>query len=259
MLLRRITEHVKAQNWTAVTLDFVIVVVGVFIGIQVANWNASRQEHARAQSYSVRLLNELHAEYDTTISLANYYMSSKQAGQIAYAGLTDNKSIDDETILINAFRASQYNWYERRRATFDEIVASGALDLISDEQLRKTAIGAYNTPVFSILQLEGQNAEYRELFRKAINPEMHELLNDRCGDKEYDGSDFAVGLLTIEYECEVGAPREAISEAVQALNADPEIRRALGLRIAEMSSAVANLEFTLDFQGMNDLFAGERK
>ena len=39
MLLRRITQHVKAQNWTAVALDFVIVVVGVFIGIQVANWN----------------------------------------------------------------------------------------------------------------------------------------------------------------------------------------------------------------------------
>ncbi len=32
-------EHVRAQNWTAVGLDFVIVVVGVFIGIQVANWN----------------------------------------------------------------------------------------------------------------------------------------------------------------------------------------------------------------------------
>lgn len=39
MLLRRITEHVKAQNWTAVVIDLVIVVVGVFIGIQVANWN----------------------------------------------------------------------------------------------------------------------------------------------------------------------------------------------------------------------------
>lgn len=47
MILRRVIEHVKAQNWTAVGLDFVIVVVGVFIGIQVANWNASRSdEHA---------------------------------------------------------------------------------------------------------------------------------------------------------------------------------------------------------------------
>lgn len=42
MLLRRVIEHVKAQNWTAVALDFVIVVVGVFISIQVANWNDAR-------------------------------------------------------------------------------------------------------------------------------------------------------------------------------------------------------------------------
>lgn len=49
MLLRRIIEHVKAQNWTAVALDFVIVVVGVFIGIQVANWNDARQSHKRLE------------------------------------------------------------------------------------------------------------------------------------------------------------------------------------------------------------------
>ncbi len=46
MLLRRVTEHVKAQNWFAVGIDFLIVVVGVFIGIQVANWNDARRDRA---------------------------------------------------------------------------------------------------------------------------------------------------------------------------------------------------------------------
>ena len=36
MILRRVIEHVKPQNWTAVALDFLIEVTGVFIGIQVA-------------------------------------------------------------------------------------------------------------------------------------------------------------------------------------------------------------------------------
>lgn len=49
MLLRRITEHVKAQNWTAVVLDFVIVVVGVFIGLQVNNWNEARLDERREE------------------------------------------------------------------------------------------------------------------------------------------------------------------------------------------------------------------
>ncbi len=47
MLLRRVIEHVKSQNWTAVAIDFVIVVVGVFIGIQVSNWNDARAEEER--------------------------------------------------------------------------------------------------------------------------------------------------------------------------------------------------------------------
>ena len=46
MILRRVIEHVKKQHWTAVFLDFVIVVLGVFIGIQVSNWNAARADRA---------------------------------------------------------------------------------------------------------------------------------------------------------------------------------------------------------------------
>ena len=42
MLLRRIMKHVNAQNWFAVGVDFVIVVVGVYIGIEVTNWNDVR-------------------------------------------------------------------------------------------------------------------------------------------------------------------------------------------------------------------------
>lgn len=42
MLLRRVTKDVRDQNWTAIAIDFLIVVTGVFIGIQVANWNEER-------------------------------------------------------------------------------------------------------------------------------------------------------------------------------------------------------------------------
>ncbi len=48
MILRRIIAHFRKQEWTAIAIDFVIVVFGVFVGLQVNNWNearaASRQE-----------------------------------------------------------------------------------------------------------------------------------------------------------------------------------------------------------------------
>ncbi len=43
MRLRHITKNVRDQNWLAVVLDFFIVVAGVFIGIQLGNWNDGRQ------------------------------------------------------------------------------------------------------------------------------------------------------------------------------------------------------------------------
>ena len=37
MPLYRITEHVRTQNWTAVGLDFVDVIIGMFTGAMTAS------------------------------------------------------------------------------------------------------------------------------------------------------------------------------------------------------------------------------
>lgn len=59
MILRSITRHVRDQNWFAVGLDFMIVVLGVFIGLQVQQW-AEGQRQARMESfYTQRLHNEI--------------------------------------------------------------------------------------------------------------------------------------------------------------------------------------------------------
>ena len=47
MLPTRAAEHVKTHNWLSVVIDFAIVVVGVFVGLQVSNWNAARERTER--------------------------------------------------------------------------------------------------------------------------------------------------------------------------------------------------------------------
>ncbi|WP_412067267.1 hypothetical protein [Rubrivirga sp. IMCC43871] len=64
MILRRITQHVRDQNWTAIAIDLVIVVVGVFLGIQVSNWNASRVDH----QVETRLLRELQSDVEADLA-----------------------------------------------------------------------------------------------------------------------------------------------------------------------------------------------
>ena len=47
MILRRIAESLKSQNWKVAFLELLIVVVGVFVGLQVDTWNNTRLESER--------------------------------------------------------------------------------------------------------------------------------------------------------------------------------------------------------------------
>jgi len=64
MILRRVIKHVRNQEWTAVFLDFIIVVVGILIAFQITNWSEGRNDKAEY----ARALDRLHIE--TTTNLA---------------------------------------------------------------------------------------------------------------------------------------------------------------------------------------------
>jgi len=59
LLLRRIAQHVKEQNWFAVGLDFLIVVFGVYFGLQVSSWNEVRQDRIEEADFLAQLHNDL--------------------------------------------------------------------------------------------------------------------------------------------------------------------------------------------------------
>lgn len=61
MLLRRFAESLKSQNWTAIWIEFILLVSGVFLGIQVSNWNAERVDRLEYEAALGRLSSEIDA------------------------------------------------------------------------------------------------------------------------------------------------------------------------------------------------------
>lgn len=61
MILRRLSTAIREQNWFAVVLEFVILILGVVMGFQVNAWNEARQERNREAEYLYRLDVELTA------------------------------------------------------------------------------------------------------------------------------------------------------------------------------------------------------
>ena len=62
MILRRLSQSLKEQNWTAIVIEFVLLVSGVFLGIQVANWNEDRVERSREAVYLASLAKDIRSD-----------------------------------------------------------------------------------------------------------------------------------------------------------------------------------------------------
>ena len=70
MILRRLSHSLREQNWTAIAIEFVLLVLGVFLGIQVANWNAGAIERREAEEALLRLEEDLRLSVKLTQSNA---------------------------------------------------------------------------------------------------------------------------------------------------------------------------------------------
>jgi len=259
MILRRVIEHFRKQEWTAIFLDFVIVVMGVFIGSNVTNWNDARKTHEKSEVYTARLLNDLTVEREYALSIKAYYIDAYNDGLAAVAGLTGQSGADDETILVNAFRAFQYQWYERRSAAFNELISSGDLELVRDSNLRETAIRYYgqSATVYDLQKADGRESEGRRLFDRLVDPNVRRALREQCGDRNYTTKAGVSGVFTIGYQCSPGVDAAAVKNAVDALRGEAEFLPALRRQTALNDTAIFNIEYMIEYTGLEALFAKE--
>ena len=130
MLLRSITKHVVNQNWFAVAVDLVIVVVGVFIGIQVSNWNDERGDAEDSREFTERLRNDLAYEAWLFEFVVEYYDDVLVNAIKTDDALAGRNSLTDKELLIAAYRATQFFIVIRQRSTYDELISTGRIELM---------------------------------------------------------------------------------------------------------------------------------
>ena len=142
MLLRSLTKHVTDQNWFAVFIDFLIVVVGVFIGIQVNTWNQNLNDKSDSNKYLQRLANDV--KYSIGANRNQISSSEKNIKQLdlvlkALEKCTLNKS-DEPVFAAGIYNMGKYNLPEMVMSTIDELNSTGKFSILGDAELRKQII-----------------------------------------------------------------------------------------------------------------------
>lgn len=233
MLLRRIIEHVTDQNWTAIFIDFVIVVVGVFIGIQVSNWNEDRQRASQTQSYYARLVGDLESERRALVARLKYMDVTESYGLSALESLENPDSTDTSDFLIATYQLSQIWTYSVQRATYDELLSSGIADAVPDPQLRTNLANVFLNAEAN-RQVVVATTPYRDNIRKYLPHDIQSAVRENCSDRFIPTENNLI-ILELPAECDLEFTDEQIGNALEALEEYENLERELVERMAALA------------------------
>ena len=171
MLLRSITKHVKDQNWFAVVLDFMIVVLGILIAFQITNWNEARSFAEKERLIIARLTSDFKAQEEqlverTTRGLRLYSETGELVALIKQGDApTDRERV--KQLIIAAFSTS---FEISPPASYQELVGTGGFSELSSIPLRDALVDYGQTNAKWRYVMGNSQAQISEhsLFRKAI-------------------------------------------------------------------------------------------
>ena len=158
MLLRHMIAHFRKQEWTAIWIDFAIVVIGVFVGIQVANWNEERLEARREAAYLVSLQGDFRAvikelEHDIARydDMANSMTFLLEQSRMAEPDASLD-ALNEAARLLIAMEGTTIV-----SATYSNLTGSGDLAIISNQELKNSLASFFGT--YDVVVLVGNTHE----------------------------------------------------------------------------------------------------
>jgi predicted nucleic acid-binding protein len=107
MIFKRAVAKLRAQDWMAIAIELAIVVIGVFVGTQVSNWNQERIAARETRQLLIQLLPELKVLERFSERSRIYYATTGNYARIAFAGWRGDARVSDNDFIIAAYQASQ--------------------------------------------------------------------------------------------------------------------------------------------------------
>jgi hypothetical protein len=164
-MLRRFSSRLRQQDWVAVVLDLGVVILGVFLGLEAANWNQARQDRVEEKRYYAQIVVDLRRDLET--------LGATQRRSLAYDGAAETvlealeHGIPRGTDSSDFAKAIHYAGFlyvpSPSRRTYDELISTGNLRLLREDRT-KDAIAAYYEDFAQLRQwdilLRQQQADY---------------------------------------------------------------------------------------------------
>lgn len=240
MILRRLTANLRAQNWTAISIEFLIVVIGVFIGTQVSNWNQTRLEKQATQRMLMEIVPELHSQLEFLDSAHAYYRITRRYADEAFAGWAGDRSVSDEQFVIAAYQASQIYGIGFNPDNWTLTFGGDQLRSIDDPKIRRN-MQIVMTADYSPVSFNAVATQYREQVRRVLPLDIQDSIRKQCGDHFVRGRTGG-NLVVLPTNCPLKIEPSKAAAAAAALRARKDLVGELRWHLAAVASYLGNLD-----------------
>jgi hypothetical protein len=134
-----LAEHIRKQDWFLVGVEIIVVVVGIFIALQVDDWNQQRKDIALERQYLARMQNELQRLLEAEESRLKWNDARLAQGDLVQEVIDNQHLPEDERrnfeyglYLLGVVNRARLSW-----GTVEELRATGNIQLIRDWSLRQ--------------------------------------------------------------------------------------------------------------------------
>lgn len=165
MIPRRIAEAIASQNWFVVFIEVMVVVVGIFIGLQVDDWNEVRKERIEERAYLERLQADFAAHREElTFAIGLTVVRLKQIDMLE-AGIRsfDIAAENSDRFITAVEKVAWASYLPLEPNTYAELLSTGRMTLLHSRELRDLLITFYGGIVRwePILNATDQRGAYR--------------------------------------------------------------------------------------------------
>jgi hypothetical protein len=218
MIYKRVGARLRAQDWLAITIELTIVIVGVFIGTQVSNWNAERLQKRETQ----RMLVQLEPQFkflETFFKTARpYYRVTRGYTDIALRGWHNDPGVSDRDFVIAAYQASQIFVVGFNSSALTATMGVDRLKDIDDPELRSD-LSYLMFQDYAQIDLAAVDTPYRRNVRRIIPLAIQDKIRAGCGDT-YPNSPL---MAVLPSRCDIALPQVEAANAARLLRAHPDL------------------------------------
>jgi len=240
MFVRRLTTSLKEQHWMTIAIELIIVIVGVFVGNQVSNWNEARIEKRQTQRMVDQLRPEIQNQFDFFDSARTYYRTTRPYADQALSGWARDPRVSDNQFVIAAYQASQIYGIGINAQNWALTFGGNQMREIEDPRIRKD-LAVVMTADYEPVGFNAMATPYRQHVRQVIPAAIQDQIRTHCGDRNVirEGAQF---LVVLPPKCDLKLNPAEAAKAAAALRAHPELVAELNWHLAAVANYLSNVD-----------------